>query len=129
MRSAGGAWTQDPRHARRGCASTRPPAVLCDPFGVKTPLCTAKRLDNEAAGRNRYVFLNGRLQRLPHNFLSFVTSGVLSWRAKCRLLTERFRRPRPDAGDESIDAFARRRLGDEIADNLADALVTGIYAG
>jgi oxygen-dependent protoporphyrinogen oxidase len=44
-------------------------------------------------------------------------------------LTERFRRPRNDGVDESVDAFARRRAGDEIADNLADAMVTGIFAG
>ena len=33
------------------------------------------------------------------------------------------------AGDETIDAFARRRAGGEVADTLADAFVTGIYAG
>src|SRR5262249_4078542 len=61
--------------------------------------------------------------------LSFLTSGVLSWRGKFALLTERFRRPRPDLADESIDAFARRRTNDEGADTLADAFVTGIHAG
>src|SRR5207247_9159175 len=32
-------------------------------------------------------------------------------------------------GDESIDAFVRRRASSETAEVLADALVTGIYAG
>ncbi len=54
---------------------------------------------------------------------------MLSWRGKWGLLTERFRAPRRDGGDESIDAFARRRAGDEVADVLADAFVTGIHAG
>src|SRR5262249_22475929 len=31
--------------------------------------------------------------------------------------------------DESIDAFARRRAGNEVAEVFADAFVTGIYAG
>src|SRR5262249_22152903 len=31
--------------------------------------------------------------------------------------------------DESIDAFARRRAGDEVANKLVDAFVTGIFAG
>src|SRR5437588_347059 len=38
-------------------------------------------------------------------------------------------RRRGDGRDESIDAFVRRRAGREAAEVLADALVTGIYAG
>lgn len=98
--------------------------ALCQELGLGPQLVSA----SEAASRNRYLFLNGNLQQLPHNLLSFVTSRILSWRAKYRLFTERFRKPRRN-GDESIDAFARRRAGDEIADNFADAMVTGIYAG
>ena len=56
-------------------------------------------------------------------------SGVLSWRGKLNLLAERFRPPRRDDADESIDAFVRRRAGGEVAETLADAFVTGIYAG
>src|SRR5262249_14017773 len=51
------------------------------------------------------------------------------WRSKLALLTERFRRPRRDPADESVEAFARRRTTDEIARTLADAFVTGIHAG
>src|SRR5581483_50207 len=51
-----------------------------------------------------------------------------SWRGKLSLLLERFRGRGP-SGDESIDAFARRRAGCEAAEVFADALVTGIYAG
>src|SRR5262245_26349313 len=65
---------------------------------------------SEAAGRNRYLLLDGRLRRLPSGLFSFLASGVLSWRAKYRLLTERFHPPRTEPGDESIDAFARRRV-------------------
>jgi oxygen-dependent protoporphyrinogen oxidase len=108
-----------------GFLDTKPTTFnLCQELGLSAQLLPA----SEAASRNRYLFLNGKLQLLPNSLLSFVTSRVLSWRAKYRLLTERFRKPRHD-GDESIDAFARRRAGDEIADNLADAMVTGIYAG
>lgn len=98
--------------------------ALCQELGLQGQLLTA----SDAASRKRYLFLNGKLQLLPNSLLSFARSRVLSWRAKYHLLTERFRKPRRD-GDESIDAFARRRAGDEIADNLADAMVTGIYAG
>lgn len=108
-----------------GFLDTKPTTLgLCQELGLSPQLVSA----SEAAGRNRYLFLNGQLQRLPHSFLSLVTSRVLSWRAKYRLFTERFRQPRRD-GDESIDAFARRRVGDELADKFADAIVTGIFAG
>jgi protoporphyrinogen/coproporphyrinogen III oxidase len=113
-------------HGPNGFLDTKPATLeLCQELGLAPQLRPA----SEAAGRNRYLFLNGKLQRLPNSFLSFLTNRALSWRAKYRLLTERFRQPRLDGGDESIDAFARRRAGAEIADNLADAIVTGIYAG
>jgi oxygen-dependent protoporphyrinogen oxidase len=48
---------------------------------------------------------------------------------KLSLLCERFRKQRIDHSDESIDAFARRRAGNQAADVFADALVSGIYAG
>jgi protoporphyrinogen/coproporphyrinogen III oxidase len=108
-----------------GFLDTKPTTLgLCQELGLSAQLLSA----SEAAGRNRYLFLNGKLQRLPHSFLSLVTSRVLSWRAKYRLFTERFRPARRD-GDESIDAFARRRVGGELANTFADAIVTGIYAG
>jgi oxygen-dependent protoporphyrinogen oxidase len=84
---------------------------------------------SEAAGRNRYLFLDGRLRLLPNSLGSFLTSDLLSWVAKARLLTERFRPARQPRADESIDAFARRRVGDEVARTFADAFVTGILAG
>src|SRR5207237_4121938 len=60
---------------------------------------------------------------------SFLGTDLLSWRGKLSLLLERWRPRRRGGGDESIDAFARRRAGREAAEVLADALVTGIHAG
>jgi protoporphyrinogen/coproporphyrinogen III oxidase len=84
---------------------------------------------SESSGKNRYLFLGGKLRRLPNSFASFLCSPVLSWRGKASLLMERYRRARCGGSDESIDAFVRRRGGNEAADVLADALVTGIHAG
>jgi oxygen-dependent protoporphyrinogen oxidase len=109
-----------------GFLDTKPTTTaLCRDLSLGDRLIPA----SEAAGKNRYLFLRGRLERLPDGFGSFLRSRVLSWRGKWGLLTERFRAPRRDRGDESIDAFARRRAGDEVADVLADAFVTGIHAG
>lgn len=109
-----------------GFLDTKPATLaLCRELGLGDCLVAA----SPAAARNRYLFLNGRLHLLPNSLGSFLTSKLLSWRGKVSLLWERFRRSRPPAEDESIDAFARRRAGNEVADLLADALVTGIYAG
>jgi oxygen-dependent protoporphyrinogen oxidase len=84
---------------------------------------------SDSASKNRYLFLGDKLQPLPSGLLSFLGSGLLSWRGKLGLVLERFRRKQVSGVDESIDAFARRRAGPEAADLLADALVTGIHAG
>jgi oxygen-dependent protoporphyrinogen oxidase len=108
-----------------GFLDTKPATLeLCRDLGLAEQLVTA----SEAAGKNRYLFLAGRLQPLPGGPGALLRSGLLSWRGKLSLLCERFRR-RGQIADESIDAFARRRAGSEAADVLADALVTGIYAG
>ncbi|HEV3260760.1 MAG TPA: protoporphyrinogen oxidase [Gemmataceae bacterium] len=99
--------------------------ALCQELGLGDQLVPA----SESAGRNRYLFWEGKLQPLPGGFRAFLGSRLLSWRGKLRLLTEPFRRRRPLGPDESVDAFARRRAGSEAAEVLADALVTGIHAG
>jgi len=99
--------------------------ALCRELGLEERLLGA----SEAARRNRYLFLDGRLHLLPNSLASFLTSDVLSWRTRFLLLAERFRPPRSRGGDESIDSFVRRRVGRELAETLADAFVTGIHAG
>jgi oxygen-dependent protoporphyrinogen oxidase len=84
---------------------------------------------SEPAGKNRFLFLDGRLRLLPSSLVSFLRSDLLSWTGKLDLLAERFRPRRRDPAEESIDSFARRRAGREVARTLADAFVTGILAG
>jgi oxygen-dependent protoporphyrinogen oxidase len=84
---------------------------------------------SDVAARNRFIFLDGRLRQLPTGLLPFLRSDLVSWSAKYAILTERFRGRGPDVADESVDAFARRRAGAEVAETLVDAFVTGIHAG
>ena len=110
-----------------GFLDTKPTTLsLCQELGLAPQLLPA----SEAAVRNRYLFLQGKLQLLPNSLLSFLTNRTLSWRAKYRLMTERlFARPGLLAATNPSTLSRARRAGDEIADNLADAMVTGIYAG
>ena len=84
---------------------------------------------SEASGKNRFLLLDGKLRKLPLSLLSFLASDLLSPMGKLDLLMERFRPRRRSLREESIDAFARRRAGREVASTLADAFVTGILAG
>jgi oxygen-dependent protoporphyrinogen oxidase len=109
-----------------GILDNKPSTVsLCRELGLASRLVPA----SEVAGRNRFVAVDDKLRLLPRTFTEFLRSDLLGWRGKLRLLAEPLfpRRRSPD--DESIRDFVRRRVGKEAADVLADAMVTGIYAG
>jgi oxygen-dependent protoporphyrinogen oxidase len=109
-----------------GFIETKPSTLtLCKEIGLGGELLPA----SATSAKNRYLFLDEKLHLLPNSITSFLRSPLLTWRAKLRLLSERFRRPRPDTDPESIDAFVRRRAGPEAAQIFADAMVTGIFAG
>lgn len=79
-------------------------------------------------GRKRYVYAGGRLHLLPSDPIAFLRSGILSLPGRLRVFTEPFR-PVGTADDESVLAFATRRIGGEAARRLVGAMVAGIYAG
>ncbi len=78
--------------------------------------------------RQRFIYKGGRLHPLPGGPGAFLASGLLSWPAKLRMASEPFAPARPE-GDETIHAFAARRLGREPADVLIDSMVSGVFAG
>ncbi len=80
------------------------------------------------SGRKRYLYADGRLHLLPANPLAFLRSGILSMPGRLRVFTEPFH-PAGTAEDESVLAFATRRIGGEAARRLVGAMVAGIYAG
>jgi protoporphyrinogen/coproporphyrinogen III oxidase len=85
-------------------------------------------LPSNDAARRRYIFRGDRLHEVPVSPLAFVRSGLLSLGGKARLLREPFA-PRREEEDESIHAFAARRIGEEAASVLVDSMVSGIFAG
>jgi oxygen-dependent protoporphyrinogen oxidase len=77
----------------------------------------------------RYLYLNGRLHRVPSSVWQLLRSPLLSWGTKWRLFAEGWQPRRTETTDESVYDFVARRVNTEVADILADALVTGVYAG
>lgn len=109
-----------------GFLDAKPSTIqLCRDLGLSDKLIAG----SEAARKNRYLFWRGKLRMLPNSLWSFLTNGILSWRGKISLLMEKYRQRVEIAGDESIHDFALRRAGRDVAEILADAMVTGIHAG
>lgn len=88
------------------------------------------------SAKNRYLFFGGKLNKLPSSLLSaiseFKRSPVL--RSIFPQALQEWSVPRSqsvcvDGGDESVHDFFSRRLGPAVADNMASALIHGIYAG
>lgn len=98
---------------------------LCKAIGLESELLPA----SSSASRNRFLFLNKRLHKLPASLLGMAFSPVLSFSAKMRILAEPWKAKRLIPAEESIADFFRARVGNEVATTLADAFVTGIWGG
>ena len=104
--------------------SKRSTLQLCEELGLGGELIPAR-----PEAKNRYLFWQERLHKLPGGLAELLRSRLLSVRGKLRLFSEVLIRPRRDLTDESVHQFARRRIGQEAAEVLVDAMVTGIHAG
>ena len=77
----------------------------------------------------RFIVRRRRLCRVPDGPLSLLATPALSTAAKLRLAAEPFVAARRTGDDETVQAFASRRIGAEAAEMLVDAAVSGISAG
>jgi oxygen-dependent protoporphyrinogen oxidase len=98
---------------------------LCKALGLESELLPA----SSSAARNRFLFLNNRLHKLPASLLGMAFSSVLSLSAKMRIIAEPWKTRRCIPAEESIADFFRARVGNEVATTLADAFITGIWGG
>ena len=95
---------------------------------VRTIDLESRLLPSSDAARKRYIFLDGALREVPTSPGGFVTTPLLSFPGKLRVVCEPFARRNGDA-EESIFEFAARRIGHEAASVLVDSMVSGIFAG
>jgi oxygen-dependent protoporphyrinogen oxidase len=88
-------------------------------------------LDASPSGGARCVVVGRRLEVVPRSVREILASRLLPRRGKLRVLADLVL-PRGPAGrgeEESVAAFARRRLGALAAERLFYPLVSGLYAG
>lgn len=113
--------------------STQPSAALdlCRELGLEQRL-----IEPQPTQRGAVIVRNGKLLPIPQGFvlmratrlLPMLTTPLLSWRGKLRLLAEPWIKRRPaDQGDESVSEFVRRRMGAEVLDRIVAPLAAGIY--
>ncbi len=103
---------------------------LCRRVGIEAEL-----LPTDPARRRALVVSRGRVRSVPEGFVlmapqkawPILASPILSPIGKARLMCEPLIAARRDAADESVAAFARRRLGRETFQRLVQPLVAGIY--
>ncbi len=77
------------------------------------------------AVKRRYLVHGGRLVPVPLSPGDLVATPLFSVAGRLRLLKEPFVAKGADDPNETVEAFARRRFGDEVATRLIDPLVSG----
>jgi oxygen-dependent protoporphyrinogen oxidase len=94
------------------------------------------QLVHNSTGKS-YVLVNEKLHSMPGGSIMgipteigpFMTTGLFSIPGKLRAAADLIL-PRSESGkDQSLGDFFRRRLGDEVVENLIEPLLSGIYAG
>ncbi|MDQ3341561.1 MAG: protoporphyrinogen oxidase [Myxococcota bacterium] len=95
--------------------------AMCRTLGVEIEQASPR-------AKNRFIYIDGKLRALPRSPLGLVTSDLLTWRGKLDLIREPLRPKHAGAVDESVHAFAARRLGAEAARAIVAPFVTGVYA-
>lgn len=129
-RLGGKAWTYEEEgfaceSGVNGFLDNKPSTLeLCSDIGISDEL-----LPSNDSARKRFIYSDGRLQRLPESPLTFFTSSLLSVKGRLRVMMEPFTRPAPKGKGETVTEFAARHMGMEAVDKLVGPMVSGVYAG
>lgn len=103
---------------------------------LATDVGLGNKLVHNTAGK-AYVLVKDQLHPMPTGAVMgiptkigpFLSTGLFSVQGKIRAMSD-FVLPRSQSGgDQSLGHFFRRRLGDEVVENLVEPLLSGIYAG
>ncbi len=135
-RTGGAIWTNRVDGFTSECGpdsfiTNKPWAVnLCNALGLSDQL-----IGTDPQHRRSFVVRQGKTFPVPEGFvlmapnrlLPILTTPILSFRGKMRMLLDLVLPAREVEGDESLASFVKRRLGREALDRLVQPLVGGIY--
>ncbi|MFG6149513.1 protoporphyrinogen oxidase [Halobacillus sp. B23F22_1] len=72
---------------------------------------------------------SGSFMGIPTRIRPFLFSSLFTPAGKARAALDLIKSKQPAEGDQSLGLFFRRRLGNQVVDNLIEPLLSGIYAG
>ncbi|XP_026149388.1 protoporphyrinogen oxidase isoform X2 [Mastacembelus armatus] len=84
---------------------------------------------SHAASKNRYLYVNGQLHRMPSGISGLLRRVPPFSRPLLLSVAKEILVKKGVGDDESIHSFVSRRLGKELADIAADSLCRGVFAG
>ncbi|XP_028281271.1 protoporphyrinogen oxidase [Parambassis ranga] len=126
-RSDGAIFEHGPRGIRPAGAVGRNTLNMVEDLGLSGEILPVTYSD--VASKNRYLYVNGRLCRMPSGISGIVrTVSPFSRPILLSMLSEIFVK-KSKQEDESIHSFVSRRLGAELADIAVDSLCRGVFAG
>ncbi len=88
-------------------------------------------IDARPEAKNRFIYWDGKLHKLPSKPPGIFSMSLLSPGGKLRAFRELFvpRRGANDGEDESVYAFMARRFGTEVAERIATPALLGVSGG
>ncbi|MDP5272703.1 protoporphyrinogen oxidase [Chengkuizengella axinellae] len=78
---------------------------------------------------NFHLMPPGLILGIPTKMTPFMKTGLISLSGKLRAGMDLILPRRTDSSDETLGGFLSRRLGKQVAENIAEPLLSGIYAG
>jgi oxygen-dependent protoporphyrinogen oxidase len=77
----------------------------------------------------RHIFRYGGLHPAPFSPSALLTTRLVGLSSKFRILTEVLGSTQPPLREETLAEFAMRKFGRDVADNLADPIISTIFFG
>lgn len=77
----------------------------------------------------RYILKQGRLHPAPFSPAGLITTPLVDFQSKLRILSEVFGSTRPPAHEESLAEFVERKFGADVLEYLVDPFISTVFFG
>uniref|UniRef100_A0A8C7ZGZ6 Protoporphyrinogen oxidase n=1 Tax=Oryzias sinensis TaxID=183150 RepID=A0A8C7ZGZ6_9TELE len=118
---------QGPRGIRPAGAVGQNTLNMVDDLGLGREVLPV--LYSHVASKNRFLYVNGRLNRMPSGLRGLLRTTPPFSRPLLYSLASEILVKKSKEEDESVHSFVSRRLGQELADLAVDSLCRGVFAG
>jgi len=105
-------------------------AQLAKDLGLEDELVRNRTGQSYIYHQNHLVPIpEGAVMGVPTKIMPFVKTELVSWPGKLRAAADLILPASKGNEDQSVGDFFRRRLGDEVIENLIQPLLSGVYSG